>query len=122
MTGEMAWINQDGLDANGDVWSTHAAIAKAVGGTLQPFDAYQGPYIAVGADVTAGEPPYALAVRGLGVCRLWLCSDEDGIGYVYREDTDTRSEPFPLFHSFTDELASELAMPLLEPIEADCPA
>ena len=96
MTGEMSWINQDGEDSNGETWSTHAAVAKAVGGELKPFDAYQGPYIAVGGDVTVGESPYALAVQGLGIVRLWLCSDDGWLGYVYREDNDAQSMRFAM--------------------------
>jgi hypothetical protein len=96
MTGEMAWINQDGEDSSGEVWGIHAAVAKAVGGTLKPFDQYQGPYIVVGDDVTVGEPPYALAVQHLGVTRLWLCSDDGWLGYVYREDTETQSMRFAM--------------------------
>lgn len=45
MTGEMSSINEDGLDSNGGMWGLHAAVAKAVNGTLHPFDTYQGPYI-----------------------------------------------------------------------------
>lgn len=94
VTGEMHSINQDGTDSNGDVWATHAAVAHAVGGTLEPFDAYQGPYIAVGHDLRVGQPPYAVPVRGLGMIRLWLVTDDGIEGRVYREDTDTQSESF----------------------------
>lgn len=97
MAGEMHSINQDGLDSNGEMWETHAAVAKAVGGKLVPFDVYQGPYILVGEDVRVGERPYQLAVQSVGVVRLWLQSDDGMSGQVYREDTDTLSPPFPLF-------------------------
>lgn len=39
MAGEM-----NHLDPN--EWPTHKAVAEALGGRLQPFDEYQGPYIA----------------------------------------------------------------------------
>ena len=97
MTGEMYSINRRGEDSNGEVWSVHAAVAGAVRGKLQPFDAYQGPYIVIGPDVRVGNPPYALAVQHLGGKRLWLTSDEGFWGRGYREDTDTLSEPFPMF-------------------------
>ena len=76
MTGEMTTVDRE-------EWPTHFAIAEAVGGTVQPFDVYQGPYIVVGADMRVGTPPYQLAVQHMGVIRLWL-TDEG----VYREDTD----------------------------------
>jgi len=88
MTGEMSWINQDGLDSNGEEWTFHAAIAKAVGGTLKPFDVYQGPYIAVGPDFTAGASPYRVPIQNMGCVRLWLGADEDGFPCIYREDID----------------------------------
>lgn len=45
MTGEMAWILPDGTDSNGEIWSLHAAVAKAIGAELRPFDKYQGPFL-----------------------------------------------------------------------------
>jgi len=38
MAGEMTHVNPD-------EWSTHKAVADALGGRLRPFDQYQGPYI-----------------------------------------------------------------------------
>lgn len=88
MTGEMHYINPEtGEDSNGDIWESHLAVAQAVGGTLKPFDVYQGPYIVIGADTRVGQSPYALAVRGLGIVRLWI-----GDNHVYREDTE-ETEP-----------------------------
>ena len=110
MTGEMMTIDQEGLDSNGEDWPTHAAVAKAVGGTLRPFDTYQGPYIVVGDDITVGTAPYKLAVQGMGVKRLWLCTDDGMSGQVYREDTDTLSESFPLE---IEECAVDAALSLL---------
>lgn len=92
MTGEMGFIDQDGNDCNGDCYSTHAAIAKALNGTLKPFDVYQGPYISIGGDVRIGSAPYAIAPRLPGIVRLWLIDDEDGFCRVYNEDTEKISD------------------------------
>ncbi len=89
MTGEMLKC-----EVTREAFPTHFAIADAVGGTVQPFDVYQGPYVLVGADVRIGSEPYAIAPRGLGVVRLWLCSDDGAICTVYNEATDKQSEPF----------------------------
>lgn len=101
MTGEMWTITQEGVDNDGNEWPIHAAIVKALGGTLQPFDKYQGPYILIGEDVRLGQPPYAVATQHLGVVRLWVVPNEEEVpvgGYdtarIYREDTDTLSSPF----------------------------
>jgi len=94
MTGEMHWVNQDGTDSNGDVWKIHAAVAKAVGGRLMPFDVYQGPYIVVGPDLRVGRTP--VNARHLGIVRLWLYVKDDLVGVVYREDTDTYREYLPI--------------------------
>ena len=110
MTGEMSRIDQDGTDSNGDVWSTHAAVARAVGGELCPFDSYQGPYIVVGKDIVAGGAPYRMPVPGFGVVRLWLISDDAFTGRVYREDNDTMSDPF---WQDDEEAAADAARSLL---------
>ena len=94
MTGEMHHIDQDGNDSNGECWPTHTAIAKALGGKLQPFDVYQGPYIMIGPDMRIGERPYQLAVQNLGIIRLWIVSDDGAFGQVYREDTEKLSDSF----------------------------
>lgn len=94
MAGEMHHINQQGEDDSGNVWELHAAIAEAVNGELRPFDQYQGPYIVVGSDLTAGERPYAVPVQHLGIVRLWVCGQNDCEAVVYREDNDQRSPPF----------------------------
>lgn len=92
MTGEMVAIDPvTGEEPDGTIWHLHAAIAAAVGGTVQPFDQYQGPYVAVGPDIRIGTGPYAYAPRGLGVCRLWLTGDE--VPHIWREDTETESGP-----------------------------
>ena len=95
----MCWINEEtGEDSNGDTWDIHAAIAKALGGKIKPFDKYQGPYIVIGKDITAGISPYAMPIQGIGIIRLWLISqpnDKDsGFYCIYREDTDETSFPF----------------------------
>lgn len=46
MTGEMSWIKPDGTDSNGDVYTVHARVARALRCRLRPFDVYIGPYIA----------------------------------------------------------------------------
>ena len=102
MTGEMGRINQDGEDDSGSIWSTHAAITKALradglDATLQPFDQYQGPYILVGKDVRVGNKPYQLTVQHAGVIRLWIISDDlygDDMSVIYREDTEVTSDFF----------------------------
>lgn len=86
MTGEMAWITQEGLDSNGEEWPYHVIIAEAVGGTLKPFDSYQGPYISVGLDLRANGNP--VPAYGFGCVRLWLYEDDDGEPVIYREDID----------------------------------
>lgn len=89
MTGEMLQS-----DVTREAFPLHFAMADAVGGTVQPFDVYQGPYVLVGADVRIGAAPYAVAPRGLGVVRLWLCSDDGAICTVYNEATEEQSPPF----------------------------
>ncbi len=111
MTGEMAWIKQNGEDSNGEEWAVHAAVARAVGGRLEPFDVYQGPYIVVGPDSRVGERPYQLNLPG--PLRLWLQMIDDGFGCIYREDTEAQSPPFPVFGSDAESLAVEAARKLL---------
>jgi hypothetical protein len=86
-------IGQDGVDSSGDTWSVHAAIARAVGGTLEPFDVYQGPYVLVGDDRLCGQSPYRVTLPG--PCRLWLDANASGMGTVYREDTGTAALYWP---------------------------
>jgi hypothetical protein len=89
MTGEMSYINNEtGIDSNGESWPIHLAIAKAVNGTLRPFDSYQGPYISVGTDITVGDSPYKIPVNHLGCIRLWVCYEDEITACVYREDTE----------------------------------
>ena len=65
MTGEM-----HRSEVTPEAYPTHFAIARALGGTVEPFDQYQGPYVCIGRDVRAGSGVYALAPRGLaGECR-----------------------------------------------------
>ena len=40
MTGEMSWIKANGEDSNGDVYETHAYVARALRSKLRPFDVY----------------------------------------------------------------------------------
>ena len=117
MAGEMPYIDPvTGETPDGEVYTLHAAIAKAVGGTIQPFDTYQGPYVVVGKDVRMGERPYQLAVQGVGVIRLWVGSDAgwpDYLARVYREDTDTLSEPFEAYGPHAEEGAVGAALSLM---------
>ena len=104
MTGEMGRIDPiTGEEPDGTVWPIRAAIAKALGGEVMPFDKYQGPYVVVGADVRIGNPPYQYAPSHLGVVRLWVCEDE-----IYREDTDTTANFFPWDIEGAVEAAREL--------------
>lgn len=87
MTGEMYQIDPEtATEPDGTEWPFHREMARVTGGTVQPFDQYQGPYVVVGPDVRIGSSPYALAPRGLGIVRLWLTEDR-----VWREDTDALS-------------------------------
>ncbi len=90
MTGEMY-----ASDVTAAEYPIHFAIARELGGQVKPFDVYQGPYVVIGADLRAGSDPYAFAPRGLGIVRLWLCSEGDGpLCTIYNESTDKQSEPF----------------------------
>lgn len=89
MTGEM-----HASEVTRDTFPTHFAIAEALGGSVKPFDQYQGPYVVIGTDIRIGTSPYACAPRGLGIVRLWLCSDDGVLATVYNEATDAQSEPF----------------------------
>jgi len=107
MTGEMSYINPNtGIDSNGEEWPLHLAIAKAVNGTLKPFDNYQGPYIVVGKDLRVGNSPYDMPVQHLGIIRLWVIDD----GTIYREDNDQTANFFP----YDEMSACEAALSLLE--------
>ena len=70
MTGEM-----NKADVTRDAFPLHFAIARALRGTVLPFDVYQGPYVRT--------------AHG----RLWLCSN-GGATTVYNEDRGTLSLPF----------------------------
>ena len=96
MTGEMGFIDQEGLDSNGEEWPLHAAIAKELNGTIKPFDQYQGPYVVFGSDIRVGNNPYAMAPTGLGIKRLWLIADDEDeeFHFWYREDTEAYSFRF----------------------------
>lgn len=77
----------------------HFAIAEAFGGTVHPFDQYQGPYIMIGAkDITAGSAPYAmpLPTRITGGHRLWITSDDGEVVQVYNESNEKVSDGFLL--------------------------
>ena len=98
MTGEMYQIDPiTATEPDGTVWEYHSTLARGLrqrgfDATVQPFDQYQGPYVLIGEDFRMG--PYAAAVQGMGVIRLWLSEngydgEGAGEGAIYREDTDT---------------------------------
>lgn len=92
MTGEMRRE-----EVTPEAYPIHFAIAKEFGGTVEPFDHYQGPYVVIGGDVRLGDEPYAVAVQGLGVVRLWLCTDDGAFGSIYNEANEAQSDEFPLY-------------------------
>ena len=109
MTGEMYHIDPvTGKEPDGTIWEYHAAIAKAVHGTIRPFDQYQGPYVVVGPDLRVGDAPYEVAPTHLGIIRLWLVAGVDDIPCVYREDTGKMSGP-----CFDAQEAAEAAIELM---------
>ncbi len=92
MTGEMIKS-----DVTREAYPLHFAIADELGGSVEPFDQYQGPYVVIGGDIRSGSGPYALAPRGLGIVRLWICCDERSNGalcFVYNEANDKSSAKF----------------------------
>ncbi len=66
MTGEMIKS-----DVTREAYPLHFAIADELGGSVEPFDQYQGPYVVIGGDIRSGSGPYALAPRGLGIVRRY---------------------------------------------------
>lgn len=88
MTGEMT-----ARDCTPDAYPLHFAIAEAVGGTVRPFDIYQGPYVLIGKDIRLGTEPYCYCPPHMGVVRLWIDDDPDGC-IVYNEATGANSPPF----------------------------
>ncbi|KKL89015.1 hypothetical protein LCGC14_1918890 [marine sediment metagenome] len=89
MTGEMF-----SSDVTPEAYPLHFAIAEALGGTVQPFDQYQGPYVLIGEDIRAGDEPYAVAVQGLGVVRLWLIDESASLNPSIYNEASGRSTPF----------------------------
>lgn len=78
-TGEMSEAD---LTRDGE-WGFWVEVADAVGGTIHPFDKYQGPYIRYNGN------------------KFWLVSDENGGELIYNETTD-ELRPSPLFFEGTD--------------------
>ena len=101
-TGEMS---QQELDANGHMeWPLHYAIAEALGGTVRPFDQYQGPYVLIGED------------------RLWVSSEDGAEGVVYNEDNGKQSQPFLLNGAGAEEEAVAAAEEVLQGAPEDAAA
>ena len=74
MTGEMSRE-----DVSREEFPLYFAIADAVGGTVEPFDVYQGPYIST----DKGD--------------LWMVPDDKWPEYevrIYNQRTEARSFPF----------------------------
>lgn len=89
MTGEM---HQS--EVTREAYPLHFAVADALGGVVHAFDQYQGPYVCIGPDLRIGQPPYAIAPKGLGIVRLWLCYDSSGWITIYNEANERTSDLF----------------------------
>ena len=110
MAGEMSWIDPvTGETGDGEVYSLHAAIARELHGIVKPFDVYQGPYVLIGSEFR-DSGVYAPLVDRQAV-RLWI-GEIDGSTRVYREDTDTWSDPFWPYGSGAEIEAVEAARSL----------
>ena len=106
MTGEMFKE-----DVTRERYPLYFKIADALGGTVEPFDRYQGPYILIGQDVRVGDAPYAGALHGLGIVRLWVIDQDNGIeAAIYNEANGKTSDPFPWD---CDDLAVDAARSVL---------
>lgn len=73
-------------------WPLHFAAADAFGGSVLPFDKYQGPYIKI-------------ANEG----RLFIYSSDGVTATVYNEDTKKESTPFPLDASAENQVIEATA-------------
>ena len=89
MTGEM--IKEE---LTPETYPLQFAIADALGGEVQPFDVYQGPYVSIGPDLRIGHAPYAVAVQGLGITRLWVMSEDGVVATIFNEANEQESDPF----------------------------
>lgn len=77
MTGEM-----NKADVTREDYPLHFAIADALGGTVEPFDVYQGPYVSTTANGWAWP------------VRLFIGSDDGATAYVWNETARKQSKPF----------------------------
>lgn len=102
MAGEMFY-------ADPQEWPLHAAIAEQLGGELEPFDVYQGPYVAFGPNLRAGDSPYSVPLSVPGAVRLWVTCEDGYWCSIYREDTEESSGIFP----YDDEESAVLAARML---------
>jgi len=109
MAGEMNYINPDtGEDDAGQVWHLHLAIAKQLGGTLKPFDQYQGPYV----EIPTPE----------GLAKLWVVSEDDGrscrvVRRLPWHCDDTQSDLFPVWNEDAEDNAVAAARQVLRQYE-----
>ena len=92
MTGEMSKA-----DVTREEYPLHFAIADALGGTVEPFDVYQGPYVLTTANGWAWP------------VRLFIGDDGDGGAYVWNESTRKQSKPFLSYHPMAEHMAVERA-------------
>ena len=90
MTGEM-YKN----DVTREEYPIHFEIADDLGGSVEPFDQYQGPYVLIGKDIRSGDEPYQTAPHGFGIVRLWVTPENDTYTFtVFNEASGRTSEPF----------------------------
>ena len=94
MTGEMS---RD--DVTREAFPAHFAVADALGGTVEPFDVYQGPYVAV--------PPKGRACAR----RIWICAEDSGSAgaRLYDDLSDKQSPGFIWCGADSAALAADLA-------------
>lgn len=75
MTGEMC-----NADVTREEYPIHFAVADAIGGTVDPFDVYQGPYIAAPDGV-----------------RLFIFSHDGCTAQLWNEQNRAESSEFPAY-------------------------
>lgn len=91
MTGEMSKA-----DVTSEEYPLHFAVAKALGGTVEPFDVYQGPYVLTPAHE-----------------RLFLTNNDGVSGCWWNEATSLESAMFPCDGAMAEILAVSCAETLM---------